>query len=156
MSNISPVETLREIRANFAALQAELDEARAENARLKEGINGLSKKALQYENDREYNASLVMERDARIAELEAELDAADACAIAQDGRIAELEAARRWVPVGERLPEKRGEYLVRSHYRDDTFIAICEYDPDLIGSGWRTVSWVTHWQPLPAAPEVEG
>ena len=119
MTEQSPVETLREIRANFEALQAELDAARA-----------------------------------RIAELEAEADAADACAIAQDGRIAELEAARRWVPVGERLPEKRGEYLVRSHYRDDTFIAICEYDPDLIGSGWRTVSWVTHWQPLPAAPEA--
>ena len=98
MTEQSPVETLREIRANFEALQAELDAARA--------------------------------------------------------RIAELEAARRWVPVGERLPEKRGEYLVRSHYRDDTFIAICEYDPDLIGSGWRTVSWVTHWQPLPAAPEA--
>ncbi len=35
MGNMSAVETLQAIRAGFAALQAELEEAQAENERLK-------------------------------------------------------------------------------------------------------------------------
>lgn len=126
-NELSPVETLREIRANFAALQAELDAARA-----------------------------------RIAELEAEADAADACAIAQDGRIAELEAARRWVSVGERLPNRVKHVLVYTDTfsqhtawldwvnRDNNPLFVYYEAPGKI----VYLNNVTHWQSLPAAPEA--
>jgi hypothetical protein len=73
---------------------------------------------------------------------------------AGDFTVVETDKLPRWIPVGERLPNNNGEYLVRSSYRDETFISTCEYRPIPSGAGWRTVSWVTHWMPLPAAPEV--
>ena len=42
MNDISAVETLREIRANFAALQAELDAARARIAELESALKNLA------------------------------------------------------------------------------------------------------------------
>ena len=70
---------------------------------------------------------------------------------------AELAAAReaqRWIPVGERLPEEDDEVIcmttranrhtrcIRTFYRDGEF-----YTP------WSS-DIVTHWMPLPPAPEV--
>lgn len=63
-------------------------------------------------------------------------------------RIAELEAAQRWIPVGERLPEESGTYMVYYYY-DNAY-----------GSVWYSLidapfpDRVTHWRPLPEAPGV--
>jgi len=66
----------------------------------------------------------------------------------QAKRIAALEQAQRWIPVGERLP-KDSNTLV---------IVVTEAKRQQITTYGR-VSWkylrVTHWLPLPKAPEVE-
>jgi len=64
-------------------------------------------------------------------------------------RIAELEAARRWIPVGERLPEERQNVLAL----DRTGTAYhWEYSRSLSNI---FVSDYTHWMPLPGMPEAE-
>ena len=85
-----------------------------------------------------------------------------------------------WIPVSDRLPEKRGRYLVveqypLSEYSERRFISICgfalnlekvdEYDfegldcPGWYGYddeyGYFRKSGVTHWMPLPEMPEEE-
>jgi hypothetical protein len=76
----------------------------------------------------------------------------------------------KWIPVTERLPEKRGRYLVvtqikyvwQSEYR--YFTDIAEYDP--YGDGYIDGCWdipddwdddihVSHWMPLPEPPKED-
>jgi len=80
-------------------------------------------------------------------------------------RIAELEARNRWIPVSERLPDPETYVLaVRNNnevVRDMAFIndencwvTDCGFlEGDLFGDSDGNV--VTHWMPLPDAPEVE-
>jgi hypothetical protein len=70
---------------------------------------------------------------ARIAELEAE--------------NARLREAQRWIPVGERLPENFGLYLV-FYGDDDCYGAEHGQHPSLGEFSER----VTHWMPLPPPP----
>ena len=64
-------------------------------------------------------------------------------------RIAELEAERRWIPVGERLPEERQNVLAL----DRTGTAYhWEYSRSLSNI---FVGYYTHWMPLPEPPEVK-
>lgn len=74
-------------------------------------------------------------------------------------RIAELEAAQRWIPVSERLPEIGMRVLFYNSFMKN------------IHKGWYSVDeWVsesrvfydgdklkriTHWMPLPEPPEVQ-
>jgi hypothetical protein len=54
-----------------------------------------------------------------------------------------------WIPVGERLPDKDGRYLVW----DGAEVMTADYWPDAgidFSAGHFTV---THWQPLPERPE---
>ena len=63
-------------------------------------------------------------------------------------RIAELEAERRWIPVGERLPEEKQSVLAL----DRTGTAYhWEYSKCLSNI---FVGYYTHWMPLPEPPEV--
>jgi len=67
-------------------------------------------------------------------------------------RIAELEAAQRWIPVSERLPEGRTVLV----FKKEGSISI---DTTYIDGGnyfwWESgQSKVTHWMPLPQPPEV--
>lgn len=70
----------------------------------------------------------------------------------------------RWIPVSERLPKKSGHYLVISkmnwahggNWEDDSgdirrHMAIAFFDRVVKFN----VPYVTHWQPLPAAPKEE-
>ena len=72
-------------------------------------------------------------------------------------RIAELEAERRWIPVGERLPELDQDVLAIV----EDCIAIGHFYEEWGGDVY--FSWVevgamqvaTHWMPLPTPPEVQ-
>ena len=99
------------------------------------------------------------------------LDAAAAALEATEKRIAELEAAQRWIPVGERLPDDVGSYLVYYHeWSNGDFLP--KYDDYRIrvmrfmnNGKWRmpvctdkrceadTNREVTHWQHLPPPPQ---
>ena len=70
-----------------------------------------------------------------------------------------LREKQRWIPVTERLPER--DVQVLGWYKDNPF---SQYRPEVVawnGNGWvfvyahRYVTNVTHWMPLPEAPEVE-
>ena len=73
-----------------------------------------------------------------------------------NARIAELEAAQRWIPVSERLPEKTDTVLVLA----DGVRVIATYHSNK--NKWELLWWisseiygVTHWMPLPKLPEVQ-
>lgn len=70
-----------------------------------------------------------------------------------------LREKQRWIPVTERMPER--DVQVLGWYKDNPF---SQYRPEVVawnGNGWvfvyahRYVTNVTHWMPLPKAPEEE-
>ena len=114
------------------------------------------------------------ELQARIAELEALVNVSEGLyerIYEQAARIAELEAAQRWIPVSERLPDTKIVY--------DKFDVIVEFEDiengvmtrcvELMSYDYRNKSWnddcwefgfypvagVTHWRERPTPPEVQ-
>lgn len=82
---------------------------------------------------------------------EARLHSAQAAQPAQDG----------WIPVGERLPKPYEEVMVwpipsnNSRTADINTIGTWRYGEYELNFGWtENVCEVTHWMPLPAAPEA--
>lgn len=81
-------------------------------------------------------------------------------------RVAELEAAQRWIPVEEQLPDDEGYFQVAlvGGYIADTHCFFVKNPINWQGqhfvSGWYPIGTntkienVTHWMPLPAEPEV--
>ena len=70
-------------------------------------------------------------------------------------RIAELEAERRWIPVGERLPEPYTRVLacIKSGYMEVDYM----YSEPIVDVGiadFNSLDNVTHWMPLPTPPEA--
>ena len=67
-----------------------------------------------------------------------------------------VESAQpKWISVEERLPEKDGTYIVFIHAQG---VNLVDADQYTIGNGWYewgNHSGITHWMPLPQAPEVE-
>lgn len=77
----------------------------------------------------------------------------------QQKRIAELEAADKWIPVTERLPEKEGRYLcvVRIGYRSGAvYLQIMNGDSHGFSLEHIYNDDVTHWMPLPEEPKGDG
>jgi|LSQX01.1.fsa_nt_gb hypothetical protein len=69
--------------------------------------------------------------------------------------ITELEAAQRWIPVGERLPEdtERMLTIVYDAFEDTTAISILQHYGDGDWFSWDSGRYVvTHWMPLPESP----
>ena len=91
----------------------------------------------------EWNDMVIALAQRKQAEAEAERDA--------------LREKQRWIPVMERFPER--DVQVLGWYKDNPF---SQYRPEVVawnGNGWvfvyahRYVTNVTHWMPLPKAPE---
>jgi hypothetical protein len=70
------------------------------------------------------------------------------CDLAHKG----LQAQARWIPVSERLPERGGVLAVTADGQIDIYhwnlLADYANDPD-------PSARLTHWMPLPAAPDLE-
>ena len=65
-------------------------------------------------------------------------------------KLTALQADARWIPVGERLPEEGEPVLVV--LPDDN--GIFGVGMDAIGYGGWLNDGITHWMPLPAAPNA--
>lgn len=92
----------------------------------------------------------------RIAELEAEVTKCHELQDSYCDRIAELEAAQRWIPVSERLPEPYTRVLacIKSGYMEVDYM----YSEPIVDVGiadFNSLDNVTHWMPLPKLPEVQ-
>ena len=110
------------------------------------------------------SADLIERLTAENAALRKEIEWKDmVIALAQRKQVeaeAERDALRekqRWIPVTERFPER--DVQVLGWYKDNPF---SQYRPEVVawnGNGWvfvyahRYVTNVTHWMPLPEAPE---
>ena len=79
------------------------------------------------------------------------LDAAADALEAADKRVKELEEAQRWIPVSDRLPERRAPVLVYSPMWVHPVLALCR-DDDEFWTGIQAVT-PTHWMPLPEMPK---
>ena len=109
-------------------------------------------------------ADLIERLTAENADLRKEIEWKDMVIALAQKEQAKAEAERdallekqRWVPVTERLPER--DVQVLGWYKDNPF---SQYRPEVVawnGNGWvfvyahRYVTNVTHWMPLPKAPE---
>ena len=109
-------------------------------------------------------ADLIERLTAENADLRKEIEWKDMVVALAQRKQAEAEAERdalrekqRWIPVTERLPER--DVQVLGWYKDNPF---SQYRPEVVawnGNGWvfvyahRYVTNVTHWMPLPKAPE---
>ena len=80
------------------------------------------------------------ELNKRIAELEYDLPLQKAVE-----RIAELEAAVRWIPVAERLPDDNDKVCAWDSHAEEPVTSS--------GAGVRIVRYYTHWRPMPQPPE---
>ena len=109
-------------------------------------------------------ADLIERLTAENADLRKEIEWKDMVIALAQRKQAEAETERdalrekqRWIPVTERLPER--DVQVLGWYKDNPF---SQYRPEVVawnGNGWvfvyahRYVTNVTHWMPLPKAPE---
>ena len=82
------------------------------------------------------------------------LDMAKEVAEYVTARIAELEAERRWIPVGERLPELDQEVLIYDQRGDITIDYLVALNRE--GTPYYTNSddGALFWMPLPTLPEA--
>jgi hypothetical protein len=64
----------------------------------------------------------------------------------------EAEAAPRWIPVGERLPEESGQYIVHGLINNRHPIVTQSYYHKPEKSWGHTPLTVLGWQPLPSVP----
>ena len=72
-------------------------------------------------------------------------------------KAAKSQAVSQWIPVSERLPENEGTYFCLGH-NGTPFVCLfrtTKYEGKiwLRSTGTRRIDGITHWMPLPAAPE---
>ena len=69
---------------------------------------------------------------------------------ATENALKKAREADRWIPVSERLPDKNGNYLV---CLNNGGITTDIFDEEELFMGFW--GYMTHWRPLPKAPESE-
>ena len=72
-------------------------------------------------------------------------------------KAAKTQVVPQWVPVSERLPEEEGTYFCLGH-NGTAFVCLfraTKYEGKfwLRSTGTKRIYGITHWMPLPAAPE---
>ena len=76
-----------------------------------------------------------------------------------ESRIAELEAAQRWIPVSERLPQIGVRVLFYNNFIKNIhkgWYSGDEWTSDIgIFYNGDKLKRITHWMPLPQPPEVQ-
>jgi hypothetical protein len=72
----------------------------------------------------------------------------------QAKRIEELEQERRWIPVGERLPEDSRIYDVAIADYEYSWTGTCVFGK-WIGESGKAILGVTHWKYRPQPPKEE-
>ena len=95
---------------------------------------------------------------AEIGYLNAQLDIKNLTSKTLQLRIAELEAAQRWIPVSERLPEDEKTVIVAINdvLEHTNEVARLTYLGNSNWWSWKSERYiVTHWMPLPEPPEVQ-
>jgi methenyltetrahydromethanopterin cyclohydrolase len=87
------------------------------------------------------------------------VDSGHRCAV-QSERLTSVvrsNATTGWIKISERLPEE-GIYVIAFEphcvNNPDKGIGICEVDSDFTAKKSDGSFWITHWMPLPDAPEV--
>ena len=74
-------------------------------------------------------------------------------------KMPSAQPEQQWIPCSERLPDKKDDYLCS--YNGCAVADICEYDPDrnewgfFYDGGWKVVSNVIAWMPLPEPYKAE-
>lgn len=107
-------------------------------------INDLRQKCKRLEADYEISNRELLVKQVEITALRAEIE--------------RLQAERRWIPVGERLPEENQQILSTDgkEFYLDCYARWEGKDNPPCFYGNRLFLWaVTHWMPLPELPEVK-
>lgn len=60
---------------------------------------------------------------------------------------------QEWISVDERLPEREGKYIA---YTTRGTIEIARFYSYYVNDKPQFDYWITHWMPLPEAPEMKG
>lgn len=68
-----------------------------------------------------------------------------------EDEITELESANRWIPCDERLPELNKLVNVTYKYKKEVSVSAAYHH----GNNLWSIHGVTHWRPLPPAPNGE-
>ena len=85
-------------------------------------------------------------------------EATQNCIVKLQEQISELRSAQEWVSVLDRLPEESGMYIVTAndgHAQRVSFVQWQKKNRMWNLTGARSYWRVTHWMPLPPAPEVK-
>lgn len=143
---------------DYCSLAEENEELKKENAELLADKLHLIGAAMDGGDKYHYAAHDIGYRDMerKVKALEADYVISNRELLILQQRIAELEAAQRWIPVGERLPEAETRVLAATPtgYMEVDW----RFSEPIIDCGFAnffSLDNVTHWMPLPEPPEEE-